>query len=533
LTSLARTKLPVGLTLVVLCASSQAIEFANVSEAAGFTPTQMHVYEAGGIAVADFNGNGYPDIFVSGGYHPNRLYFNQGDGSFADQPAINAMLAGDGCGVAAAADFDNDGWPDIYVGCRNSGNHLFRNLQGQGFEDVTPPELKHDLHDPTRATRTDAIAWGDLTGNGYLDLYIGVFTGWSEPHLPENFDRIMLNNGDGTWTNAAENIDLGILNRQALAVMIGDLTDSGRPDIYVVNDKLSGNVLWRNDGPGCDGVCLTDISEETGTDTSAYGMGIAVGDVSLNGKWDLYFSSIDEQHLLRGTGKDPLEFTEDVDSPLNHLGVGWATIFADFDNSGHEDAYLALGSGAFAQTPDHDVVFRNQGDGTFVPIYDESGLHDDINTHAAARIDFNRNGRIDLVLQYYNQGYRIFENVSEDVGHWIGFELEGGGPINRDAIGTLVIVETADGSVQRRELRAGESRGASHDRVLHFGLGDHETADVTVHWPDGLTESLGEMSGGCYIQLTYPDNSSVAGCATEPPPEALLHDRFELQPNGS
>ncbi len=488
--------------------------FEDISQQAGFQPGHLDGVPAGGIAVADFNGNGWPDIFVTGGQgFPNRLYFNQGDGTFEDDEEINGQLAGENCSVAAAADFNNNGWPDLYVGCRWSDNHLFANLQGQGFSDVTPDELNHSVG-CCHTNRTDAVAWGDLTGNGYLDLYIGIFTSSSDTKNPDNLDRIMLNHGDGTWTNAAEGLDPALLNGPALAVVITDLTGNGRPDIYVINDKLYGNIFLRNDGPGCEGWCFTDLSEETGLDLKVYGMGIAVGDINRNGLWDLYFSSIDAQHLMRGTSDDPLYFEEDEESPLNHMGVGWGTIFADFNNNGWEDAFLAVGSGPFSDTDDIDQVFRNLENGTFEVVTDGSGLDLNLPTQAAARIDFNRNGRNDLVLHHWNQepGYRLYENVAEEVGNWIGFELRGHPPINRDAIGTRVVIETPDGGVQRRELRAGESRGVSHDRVLHFGLGEFESAEVTVIWPDGSTHSLDTMAAGQYHKVTYP---------------VIFRDRFE------
>ncbi len=516
----------VGLSAILLCSPLAALTFEDISGEAGFTPGHTDQLPAGGIAVADFDGNGYPDIFVTGGTgHENRLYFNDGDGSFSDDAEINADLVGENCSVAAAADFDNDGWPDLYVGCRWADNHLFRNLQGEGFEDVTPEALDHDPPCCT-STRTDGLAWADLTGNGHLDLYIAVFTGAAPSDDPDTFDRIMLNNGDGSWTNAAEQLDDDALRKPALAVAISDLNGSGRPDIYVVNDKRAGNHLWRNDGAGCGSWCFTDVSESSGTDIKAYGMGIAIGDVNRDGLWDLFFSSIDEQHLMLGVSADPLEFEEVVDTPLNHDSVGWGTIFADFDNDGWEDAYLAVGPESFAPTELVDQVYRNQGDGSFSNVTAGSGLGTDIATQAAAYADFDRDGKLDLVLHHWNQdpGYRIYRNVTADTGNWIAFELTGGGPVNRDAIGARIRVTTPDGE-QIRELRAGESRGASHDRILHFGLGEHSAAGVTIFWPDGTEQSLGSLSGCRYHRLAHPQATPPEG------KNVIFTNRFESSCN--
>ncbi len=514
------------LGLAILClllpGLVHGITFENISESAGFEPGHLDSDLGGGIAVADFNGNGYPDVFVTGGEgFPNNLYYNQGDGTFDTNPVVNGQIQGENCSVAAAADFNNNGWPDIYVACKWADNHLFENQEGEGFEDVIPDALQHNVECCVQ-NRTDALAWADLTGNGYLDLYMGIFHASADMEDPDNLDRIMLNNGDGTWTNAAEAMDPEKLFGQALAVVLTDLTGNGRPDIYLVNDKLYGNYLFSNDGPGCEGWCFSDISEETGTDLSVYGMGIAVGDVNRNGLWDLYFSSIDEQHLLYGVSDDPLEFEEDADSPLNHFGVGWSTIFSDFNNNGWEDAFLAVGSGPFSDTDDTDQLLRNLEDGSFEVATEGSGLDTDQPTQSAARIDLQRDGRTDLVLHHWNQtpGYALYRNTSGDPGNWMGFRLQGGGGVNRDAIGTRVIVETEDGGVQRRELRAGEARGVSHDRVLHFGLGEVTSADVTIRWPDGLEQDLGTMGGCRYHFRAHPEAEEVLE-------DGISRDRFE------
>ncbi len=504
-----------ALPALLLSGSVHALEFADVSVEAGFKPEFLADIPAGGIAVADFNGNGYPDIFVTGYYQPNRLFFNDGNGQFSDDKTINAQIAGSQCSVVAAADFDNDGWTDLYVGCRNQSNLLLRNLAGQGFDNLMVAAADHAAtgsHPP----RTDAVAWGDLTGNGFLDLFIGVYPTSSNPDLdnPDNLDRIVLNHGDGNWTNIALNFDgsdRAKLSRTALAVAISDLDGNGRPDIYVVNDKLQGNVLWRNDGPGCDGWCFSDIAPQVGADTAVFGMGIAIGDVNRNGLWDLYFSSIDTQVLLRGISSDPLLFEHDTETVLDHLGVGWATIFADFDNDGWEDAFLAVNSGSFSTSSTVDQLFRNQGDGSFVSVTADTVFDVVRPTEAAAVIDFNMDGRLDMVLGHWNQspGYRLYQNLSQQTGNWIGFRLEGGGPVNRGAIGTRVVIETRNEAPQMRELRAGESRGSSHQPILHFGLGTHEQAKATIIWPDGLTETIEELPAGQYHFRQYPGQDVV------------------------
>jgi hypothetical protein len=482
--------------------------FEDVSAAAGFAPTFLANIPAGGVAVADYDRDGFPDIFVSGYLQPNRLYFNRGDGSFEERVAVTASIEGSRCSVAAAADFDNDGWPDLYVGCRGQSNLLLRNLGGSGFANLISAVVDHSPIGSNSA-RTDAVAWGDIDGNGLLDLYIGVYPTSSTPDLtdPDNLDRIVLQTAPGQWLNIAAGFtgdDRAKLGRTALAGVFSDFDGDGRVDLYVVNDKQQGNTLWRNEGAGCGGWCLREIAAESGAGQVPYGMGIAVADIDRDGDWDLWFSSIDEQFFLRGLSRAPLLWQHEPASVLNHYGVGWGTIFADFDNDGWQDGFLAVGSGGFSTTPNQDQLYRNDG-GQFVNITAQSGaLLQNRPTQAAAVIDFDRDGRLDLVLGHWNEGYRLYRNVHGGSGHWLAISLEGAAGINRDGLGTVVEVRTADGAVQLREMRAGESRGSSHDRVLHFGLGTHATAEVTVRWPDGSVELLGPMDGNQYHHHAQP-----------------------------
>lgn len=496
--------------------AAASVQFEDVSTAAGFEPGMNADIPAGGIAVADFDRNGYPDIFVTGYTLPNRLFFNDGDGQFFEDADVNGQVQGALCSTTAAADFNNDGWIDLYVGCRDGSNLLLQNTGGT-FSNGTTPIVDHDPM-TTFGSRTDAVAWGDLDGNGLADLYVGIYPPVLNPDLsdPLNRDRILLQQTGGSWTDLALGLDASALARPALAATFADIDRDGRPDLYVVNDKEVGNSLWRNLGPGCGGICLEDVAVSSGADRPVFGMGIAAGDIDRDGLVDLFFSSIGEQVLLRQVTNDPLQFEEVQDSAgVNHPGIGWSTIFTDFDHDGFEDAYLAVMPSASGNPNGVDQCSRNLGDGTFEDVTAQSGLGNDLVTIAAARIDFDRDGRMDLVLGHFNQGYRLYRNQSVS-GNWIGFRLEGGGSgVTRDALGAWVEIETADG-VQRREMRAGESRGSSHDPVLHFGLDEATAADVTIRWPDGTIESVGSMAAGRYHHRAHPQIDLLFAGSFEP-----------------
>ncbi|GAB4167383.1 MAG: hypothetical protein Kow0020_00200 [Wenzhouxiangellaceae bacterium] len=515
-TTLRTAPLALLLALTATCIPGIALSmsFQDVSASTGFMPAMNADIPAGGIAVADFDRDGWPDIFVTGFFLPNRLFFNDGSGAFFEIPAVNQQLAGVDCGVTAAADFDNDGWTDLYVACRGDGNHLFRNLTGTGFADVTPPELQHQGSGP-QPVRTDAVAWGDLDGNGLADLFIGVYptNTTPDPSDPSNLDRIVLNLGDGQWQTISSSLPSDQRLRTALAATFSDLDLDGDQDLYVINDKEQGNVLWRNDGPGCGGWCLTDIAVASGADRPVYGMGIAVGDVDRDGLPDLFFSSIGEQVMLRATSTAPLTYSQIQQSAgVNYPGVGWATIFCDFDHDGWEDAYLAISGHPDQSGEFRDRLYRNLGTTSFLDQSNGSGLDMQLPSMAAATIDYDRDGDLDLVIGHATQGYRLYRNDGS-AGQWIAFELIGGAGITRDALGAKIEVVTPQGS-QWRELRAGESRGSSHQPLLHFGLGPATSADVTVHWPNGMSVPLGNLPAGAVHRVEYD-------------PGVLMADGFE------
>ncbi len=495
--------LAAAITNVAAVPAACAMNFVDVSGISGFSPALAADIPAGGIAVADFDNDGWPDIFVTGYLLPNRLFFNQGDGSFSDDAVVNQQLAGALCSVAAAADFDNDGRTDIYVGCRGDANHLFRNLGAGGFTDVTPPALQHDPGDE-QAQRTDAVAWGDIDGNGLPDLFIGIYPASAEPDLsdPDNLDRLVLNLGEGQWLDIAPGLPEAQRGRTALAATFTDIDRDGDVDLYVVNDKRDGNSLWRNDGAGCGGWCLTDIGPASGADRPVFGMGIAVGDVDRDGMSDLYFSSIGEQVLLRMTNADPVMFEEiQASAGLDYHGVGWSTILADFDHDGHQDAYLAVGGVQGVPGEYRDQLSRNLGDGMFADATPGSGLDMQLPSQCAALIDYDRDGALDLIIGHANQGYRLYRNTGA-AGASISFRLTGGAGITRDAMGTRLEVTTPDGT-QWRELRYGESRGVNHQALLHFGLSGATEARVRAEWPNGRSTDFGTLAAGQTHNLVY------------------------------
>ena len=301
-------------------------------------------------------------------------------------------------------------------------------------------------------------------------------------------------------------------------------------DLYVVNDKVVnalGNVLMRNDGAGCGAWCFTDVSAASGTDSVVHGMGLATGDYDNDGDLDFYFSNMVNAMVLLenqgdGTFLDNTEFAGV--GYRTGQAVGWGTAFLDYDNDGWLDLFLATtglvpesaSPGRQLDDPDKlyglapefgpvgmhfqypDMLYHNQRDGSFAAV--DQGLFSE-GTHPTmgfSTADYDRDGRIDFALTYWNVGHKLFQNDSLDArrNNWITFDLQGGAGIDRDGIGTRVRVETVDGLSQIREVKSGSSLGTGNELALHFGLGESEILRVLVSWLNGdyheYTQGRGE-----------------------------------------
>lgn len=474
--------------------------FVDVTIAVGIESPLSQDKPAGGIGVGDFNRDGWPDLFLTGYFEPNKLYLNDGQGGFAEDPLIAGQVAmpGSRCTGVAVADHDNDGWSDIFLVC-NGDNHLLRNLDGAAFELATPALFNHP-------ERSEAAAWADFNSDGILDLVVA-----AHPRAfpyddtdPDNYDRVLISTSGGGYIDLAPSLSIDTPLAATLALTAGDIDLDGRMDMYFGNDRHDGNTLLLNRGPGCGGWCFEDVSAASGARRPAYSMGIAASDHDRDGDIDLYYSSMDEQILLvnnAGGPGDPDYAEGQVEAGVNAPGIGWGTIFLDADNDGLEDLFLAISGPSGANS---DRLYIQRPDGTFAAQGPDSGLNVLLPTEAAARVDYDRDGRMDLVLGHSNNEYRLYRNVHPEPGHWLGVELVGFAPINRDAIGTRVEVVTGDGLRRIGERRSGESRGATHDPALHFGLGSHTFADVFIHWPDGTTTTLADRESGRYHRVIYP-----------------------------
>lgn len=506
------------------------ISFVDVSASAGITVTHRAFFKMDaktgylgiGQAWGDYDNDGWVDLYVTGNLDENALYHNNQDGTFSVSPfSAQVSLPGATSGGVTWADYDNDGWLDLYV-LNQDANVLFRNLDGTGFQDVTAIAGVGDTG------KGQTAAWGDYDQDGYLDLYV---VNWScmPDCKPIDFtlhqDRLYHNNGDGTFRDVSAALVYEKLLGSGFAGSFMDYDNDGDLDIYVVNDEFKnpiGNVLWRNDGPrtdgqSCDSWCWTDVSTESGAGIVISGMGLAVADYDNDLDLDFYFTNmVRPMALFQNQGQGTfVNVQADAGVGVHENSVvGWGPLFFDVDNDGWLDLFLAAsttkarvlqpGGMQDMHYTRPNYLFHNNGDGTFTDISPATWADTARVSMGAAYADYDNDGWVDFVVGNWNEGYTLYRNEGL-VGannHWLTVRLDGAESVNRVAIGARVYVQTDDGRTQMQEVKSGSSLGAGSDTALHFGLGQANVKQVRVRWPDGVLSVYSELTVDQIVTLS-------------------------------
>ncbi|MEM6428116.1 MAG: CRTAC1 family protein [Deinococcota bacterium] len=511
--------------------ADSTISFQDVSLASGVRAPHRAVWDPAGTgegylavgqAWGDYDSDGRLDLYVTGNLAVNVLYHNEGDGQFSvSSLSRNLSLPQAKSGGAIWVDYNNDGWRDLYV-LTDGPNVLFRNNAGQSFSDVTEAAGVGDTGKGSSAT------WGDYDGDGFLDLYV---VNWSclPACQPEDValsrDTLYRNLGDGIFADVTYLLEADKTLGAGFAASFVDVDSDGDQDLFVVNDKMTnpiGNVLWRNDGPGCDGWCWRDMSTEAGLDSKIHAMGLAIGDYDNNSQQDVFVTNMMSPMILaRNLGQGRFENTSESAGVIildrHRDAVGWGTEFIDFDNDGLLDLYVATSAmqprapGLYSgQQPDMedmhypypDLVYRNLGDRTFQQVEEAVGQAE-YATMGFAYADYDNDGRVDFVQGNWNDTYALYRNESPISNNWLTVNLVGGGEVNRDAAGTRVYLTSSDGVTQMREVVLGSSLGSGHDPRLHFGLGEATVSELRVIWTNGLEQRFYDVTHNQIFKLIY------------------------------
>jgi hypothetical protein len=499
---------------------------------------------AGGVAVFDYNKDGRPDIFFTNGAniqtlqkddpkYKNRLFRNDGNGVFADV-TDKAGLAGTGYDIGVAVgDYDNDGYPDLFVAGVHH-NTLYHNNGDGTFTDVTT-KAGLDHPDPDYGPLWSvAAAWVDVNGDGLLDLIVINYLQWSyatdpvcsyhgisdycDPSLFKGSpDQIFLNQGNGTFKDVSAEWGIRSHIGKGMGVGVADYDLDGRPDLFVTNDTYY-NFLFHNLGNRFEevglqaGVALPDDGNFIGS------MGLDFRDVDNDGYPDIAFAALANQTFPLFQNRAGKEFTE-ITGPsgirqesLLHSGYGVGMY--DFDNDGWKDIFVSGGHVLSLMTLGTSVnepnfVFRNPGHtGKWTMLTDEAGLDalPPARHRGCAFGDFDGDGRVDVVVTALSRDAEIWMNRSEDSGHWLDIALEGTRS-NRDGIGARIKVVTQS-STEYNHMTTSVGYASSSDGPVHFGLGaDDRALSIEIQWPSGVVQTLRNITADRVIAVKEPAHS--------------------------
>lgn len=442
----------------------------------------------GGLSVLDYDLDGYPDLFIGDNAGAtNRLFHNApdlarpGNRTFADVTVGSGIDDSSGTSSfsfgVVSADYDNDDDPDLYLTGGNQENgygQLYRNDGAGHFTNISVAAgIRSTSFAPLSAS------WTDLDLDGDLDL-MTVGEGGAAGSL-----RLLINNGNGTFTDAADRVPVVTNRGIAYANLWMDYNSDGYSDL-VIPFTMIPMVLENRPSQG-GGRVLVDVTQAVGfTHLGPAPMGIAAGDHDNDGDFDIAVTD-----AVRGTYYETRGQTMVEVFPMQTF-FGWGVTWIDADNDGWLDNYQA-GSHS---TANFDRFQRNLGNSVFVdlsPVLNTSSLA----SQHTVQVDFNNDGRQDLITinpGTPNQTISVYENISVTQYHWLNLRLRGDGlGINRDAVGAIVEVQAA-GLTQIRQVRSGSATTATEDMRLHFGLGGAKQVDaITIIWP-----ALGPLSARTY-----------------------------------
>ncbi|MEO0420939.1 MAG: CRTAC1 family protein [Pseudomonadota bacterium] len=476
---------------------------------------EMH----GGATIADFNGDGWPDIFaVGGGGTADVLYLNNGDGTFTDRAAewgLTDLYRGNG---AAAGDYDKDGDIDLFVTSHGDAgevptpgvHRLYRNT-GTGFEEVAQQAGVKALGD-----QPDGFgpAFGDYDLDGDLDLWV---SGWwfdAEQQLPRS--RLYRNDGDGTFTDVTQTAGVVHSNRNrtgAFGAIFADMNGDRYPELMIANDG-GGTQYYANDRDGT----FTQV-DIFGENKVWHGMGATIADFDRNGHYDWFVTAAYPSMQFLGPpgnrlylGEGNHQFTELPESGgVNDGGFGWGTAPLDLDHDGWEDIVMTNGWPHVDPVHGEDwrneptYLFRNNADLTFTEMGQAIGLDHTGEGRSLGLLDYDHDGDMDLVISTHGGALRLYRNdIAGEDANWLEVLVDTSAhpDVAPDGQGYEIRL-SANGETLQRMIAGGASYLGGHELLAHFGMGAHTLAQqVTAIGPDGFLTSLRGVSTNQRLTIT-------------------------------
>jgi hypothetical protein len=504
----------------------------------------------GGVAVFDYNNDGLLDIFFTNGaeipsLHKsdpsfyNRLFHNNGDGTFTDVTE-KAGLAGVGYSMGVAAgDYDNDGFVDLYVAGFDR-NQLFHNNGDGTFTDVTEKAGVSGIIPGLGKPWSVAAGWIDYNNDGLLDLFVVNYLDYSistahscqtnnivdycSPNEYRGTPNILYqNNGDGTFTDISQRSHISQYVGKGMGVAFADYDDDGFTDIFVSNDTFPNFLLHNNgDGTFTDVALLAGVAYNENGKTVA-GMGTDFRDIDNDGKPDIFLAAMygDTFPLYRNQGNGQFEDVTDKTgmAAMTTRFTAWGTGIFDFDNDGNKDIFAA-GSAILDNSmevnhkpyPLPNLLYRNLGNMAFKDVSAQAGpsFYVPAAHRGAAFGDLDNDGKIDIVVSVLNGEPQLLMNRSTNHHHWIILKLVGVAD-NRDGLGTKVKLTTANG-VQYNEATTALGYNSSSDKRVYFGLGNATVVDrIELAWPTGVKQELKNVKADQILTIVESGGSQKAG----------------------
>ncbi len=539
--------------------------FRNVTERLGvhFTHVSSHTSKrylletmGPGVALFDYDNDGRLDIFAVNGApladptakgavpqkaSPadwNRLFHQNADGTFSDVTE-KAGLQGAGYGMGVAvADYDNDGYEDLYV-TAFGGNKLYHNNGDGTFTEVT------EKAGVAGSGWSTSAAWVDLDNDGLLDLVVLRYMKWDFPDIwcgekregyraychPDQFAAetplVYHNDGNGHFTDITQKSGIAKPGK-GLGIALADYDHDGRVDVFVANDSIA-QYLYHNLGGGkFEEVALLSLAALDGDGKAFAGMGVDFADYDNDGWPDLVVTDLANQTyaLYQNTRDGNFNYTTNASGlgVISLLHSGWGVRFLDYDNDGWKDLLIAQSHvlDTIALTMPHlhykepMLLLRNTGE-RFVDVSANSGsvFKEAWASRGVAVGDIDNDGRLDAVVATNGGPLYILHNETSTTNHWLQVQLVGH-KSNRDGIGAVVQVVTSSGTQTATVSTAGSYLSASDKRV-HFGLGRDATASsLEVRWPSGIMQTLKEVRGDHKITVEEPVAAPPSGNVAVP-----------------